>query len=324
MPFFSIIIPTYNRAYILPRALDSIKQQSFDDWECIIVDDSSTDNTIELINKYENEDKRFKYIKNTHKKGACGARNTGIDYATGKWIIFLDSDNSLFTMALTTIFNNIQQETKADIITWKSELINSLTEKSSGPLPWVCGNGHIHNEVFSCEYYIDTNAAAIKKQILDSIAGFDERCESFEEWDLHIRLSKTGLYHAINQPLNYYYTGNPDQLSLDELKHYNALMYIFHKYSAAWIENIDFYIKRRKVVFLCINKLCRYQKQIVSRCIYLMEKYEKDGIDNPNQYFDRSNSRIELLFSLSQKNNLLMTFKVACIMLSIKFSHHNI
>ena len=92
MPFFTIIIPTYNRANMLSKALDSVAAQSLTDWECVVVDDGSTDNTKELLNEYIARDNRFRYIYQENAERSA-ARNNGIRNAKGEYICFLDSDD---------------------------------------------------------------------------------------------------------------------------------------------------------------------------------------------------------------------------------------
>ena len=91
-PFFSIIIPTYNRANFLTKAINSVISQTFENWELIIVDDGSTDNTKVIVNEFEVNDNRIKYVyqKNSERSAA---RNNGISKALGDWICFLDSDD---------------------------------------------------------------------------------------------------------------------------------------------------------------------------------------------------------------------------------------
>jgi glycosyltransferase involved in cell wall biosynthesis len=91
-PFFSIIIPTYNRATLIQPTLDSVLTQTFQNWECIVVDDGSTDNTRELITSYIQKDERFRYVYQTNAERSV-ARNNGIGHASGEWICFLDSDD---------------------------------------------------------------------------------------------------------------------------------------------------------------------------------------------------------------------------------------
>ena len=90
-PFFSIIMATYNRGYCISRAIDSVLAQSFKEWELIIVDDGSSDNTEEIVKKYN--DKRIKYIKLSKNSGVNVARNRGYKEAKGEWCFILDSDN---------------------------------------------------------------------------------------------------------------------------------------------------------------------------------------------------------------------------------------
>ena len=106
MPFFSIITPTFNRGHILPRAIKSVLNQTFKDWELIIVDDGSTDNTSEIVKEFL-RDKRIKYIKLERNQGVGKARNKGIELSTGKFIIPLDSDDVLLENALEEIYKEI-------------------------------------------------------------------------------------------------------------------------------------------------------------------------------------------------------------------------
>jgi glycosyltransferase involved in cell wall biosynthesis len=94
-PFFSIIIPTYNRAHMISKAIDSVIAQTFENLELIIVDDGSTDNTKELVASYQVKDSRIQYIYQENAERSA-ARNNGIRNAHGKYICFLDSDDSYY------------------------------------------------------------------------------------------------------------------------------------------------------------------------------------------------------------------------------------
>jgi len=96
-PLISIIIPTYNRADLISETLNSVVAQTHENWECIIVDDGSTDNTANVILEYTNKDKRFKYYLRPGilNKGASPCRNYGLKQAKGDYIQFLDSDDLL-------------------------------------------------------------------------------------------------------------------------------------------------------------------------------------------------------------------------------------
>lgn len=95
MPKISVIIPTFNRAHIIRDTLESVINQTYKDWECLIIDDISNDNTEEVLESFLREDVRFKYFRRplNRKKGATVCRNIGLEMASGDYIQFLDSDD---------------------------------------------------------------------------------------------------------------------------------------------------------------------------------------------------------------------------------------
>ncbi len=93
MPSVTVVIPTYNRAKWLPVSVASVRRQTCVDWELLIVDDGSTDNTKEVVDQLSLEDPRIKIKRNVNAKGVSGARNTGISNANAEFIAFLDSDD---------------------------------------------------------------------------------------------------------------------------------------------------------------------------------------------------------------------------------------
>ena len=110
----SIIVVNYNYASFLPDALNSVLAQTIDNWECIIIDDGSTDNSVEIIKKYVKKDSRFQLIQIPH-SGVSVARNTGLDAARGKYIAFLDSDDCFTDYALEMLLH-FAKTTNADMV----------------------------------------------------------------------------------------------------------------------------------------------------------------------------------------------------------------
>lgn len=115
VPKISIIIPNYNYARYLDDALSSVVAQTFSDWECIVIDDASTDDSVKIINKYVKRDKRFKLIQMPRKSGISAARNAGLDAARGEYIAFLDSDDCYTEYALEMLYK-LAQSTDADMV----------------------------------------------------------------------------------------------------------------------------------------------------------------------------------------------------------------
>lgn len=89
----SIIMPSYNTAKYIGESIRSVQNQTYENWELIIIDDCSTDNSEEILKKYSLEDNRICYLKNEKNSGAAVSRNRGLRKAKGKWIAFLDSDD---------------------------------------------------------------------------------------------------------------------------------------------------------------------------------------------------------------------------------------
>lgn len=105
-PKYSIIIPVYNVAQWLPACLDSVLRQTIDDWECICVDDGSTDGSGTILDSYLAKDRRFRVYRKLN-GGAASARNQALDVVSGEWLVFLDADDMLADGALQ-IFNRLE------------------------------------------------------------------------------------------------------------------------------------------------------------------------------------------------------------------------
>jgi len=93
MPIVSIIMPSYNSGVHIAKSIESVISQTFKNWELIICDDNSNDDSLDIANRFSHKDARIKVLKNKHKKGAAGARNTCLSVASGRYIAFLDSDD---------------------------------------------------------------------------------------------------------------------------------------------------------------------------------------------------------------------------------------
>lgn len=230
----SIIIPSYNRCTVIPRALDSIQRQNYLEWECIVVDDGSTDDTENVVAEYVKQDSRYRYLKNTRKKGAQGARNTGIIEAKGDWVVLFDSDNKMHHDFLGKVVEAINRENIDVCSTW-SYVIDENTEERIGEFKWS-GYGEVHNNLLAGKSYFDNSSTIIRRQLLVDIGLLDEDCPAFQEWDTHIRLSNIGRYYTIQEYLIDYYTGSKDSISASKTKDIKGYLFILQKYKKEWIK----------------------------------------------------------------------------------------
>jgi glycosyltransferase involved in cell wall biosynthesis len=133
-PIVTVIIPTYNRGYIIGETLDSVLNQTYENWECIVVDDGGNDNTDEIIERYIDKSNRFKYFKRPIKllKGVSSCRNYGVDIAKGEFILFLDSDDILASYALENRMKHYKLYPNNDFLVFTTQFFdNNLNNKKN-------------------------------------------------------------------------------------------------------------------------------------------------------------------------------------------------
>jgi glycosyltransferase involved in cell wall biosynthesis len=121
-PFFSIIIPTFNRARLISRAIESVLSQDFDDWEMIVVDDGSADTTGDVVRAFSDIDPRISYHYSEN-QGAAAARNLGCSFASGKYFTFLDSDDEYLPKHLSLRAELISSEPAIELLHGNVEVI---------------------------------------------------------------------------------------------------------------------------------------------------------------------------------------------------------
>lgn len=225
-PLISIIIPAFNRGFIIERSLNSVLNQTNSNWECIIVDDNSTDNTENIVNNYVGLDNRFIYCKNNRHKGAQGARNTGILKAKGNWILLFDSDDFMHSDYLEQFVPYLTENN--NIVCCYGQMIDESTGASIQIMDTI-DNGNMFKKLLSGKRYVTYQASVIRKTCLLKIGLLDERCPSHQEWDTHLRLSKKSEYTIVPEILWDYYVGRNDAISADMTKHIQGQLYVISK-----------------------------------------------------------------------------------------------
>jgi glycosyltransferase involved in cell wall biosynthesis len=188
LPKVSVVIPTYNYGRFIERAISSVLSQSYQDYEIIVVDDASTDDTKKNINQLI--DKRIKYFRHDLNRGPSAARNTGIQYSQGKFIAFLDSDDEWLPDKLHHQVNLLSNSAPdVGLVYCGVQSINSITSKITNIYPKFRGN------IF--EPLLDANIISgcdssliIRREIFNELGLFDENMESSEDWDMWLRISQ--------------------------------------------------------------------------------------------------------------------------------------
>ena len=207
-PRVSVVIPTFNRATLVERAIDSVLGQTHSAFEIIVVDDGSTDNTsATLRNKYS--DKLVVFQQSN--RGVSAARNVGIAHATGNWIALLDSDDEWLPSKLAQQLALIKNHTDCllchtdEIWIRNSVRVNAMNKhKKSG--------GDIYQQCLPlCA--ISPSSVIFQKQLLDDVGNFDETLPACEDYDLWLRICAQHKVHYLDQKLLVKYGGHEDQLS---------------------------------------------------------------------------------------------------------------
>ena len=182
----SIIIPTFNRAHLISETLESIIQQTFANWECIIVDDGSTDNTPELIANYIKRDNRFQYLLRSKDivKGANSCRNLGFELSKGEYIKWFDSDDIMYHDLLETQLTSIDN---ADVSVCKLDFFTLDTNK------FIKTNSIFSNKLIEdyltgkVSFYI-SGPLWKKSFLINQKELFDENITNLDDWDFNLRM----------------------------------------------------------------------------------------------------------------------------------------
>ena len=226
-PTVSVIIPTYNRAHLIARAILSVLNQTFQDFELIIVDDSSTDNTEEVVNNFN--DKKIRYIQHKVNKGGAAARNTGIKAAKGEFIAFQDSDDEWLPEKLEKQMKVFKTSSAKVGVVYTGFWRIESSKKIYIPFTWVTEKeGDIHDEILKGNF-VTTQSAVVRRECFNKAGTFEERLPRFQDWELFIRISKYYCFKCIDEPLviSYYQTNS---ISADENAHIRAFELILDKH----------------------------------------------------------------------------------------------
>lgn len=209
MSTISIIIPTFNRSDFITIALDSVLKQTCNDYEIVVIDDGSSDDTREVLKPYQ-DNIRYFYQDN---KGIPTTRNRGIREATGDYIAFLDSDDYWLPEKLERQMECFSKNPRYGMIATRCSSISPDGKLRAKNRPGK--SGWVLIDLFKANF-IRTSSAMIKKGCLETVGLFDESLPECEEYDLWLRIANQYPIGFINDPLTVY-TDNPKGVSTDSL-----------------------------------------------------------------------------------------------------------
>jgi glycosyltransferase involved in cell wall biosynthesis len=186
-PLVTVIIPTFNRASIVGRAIRSVLGQTYPHWELLVVDDASTDGTEREIRSYS--DKRIKYIRHPQNRRVSAARNTGIRSAQGEYVSFLDDDDEWLPEKLAKeveVFRNSDPE--VGLVYTGKTVYDEHGRVLQVRMPTL--SGWVYDAMLDQHFIGSPSRVTVKKQVLDRVAGFDETFVNCQDYDLWLRVAK--------------------------------------------------------------------------------------------------------------------------------------
>lgn len=215
----SVVIPTYNRAELLARSVESVQRQTYRKWEIIIVDDCSTDDTEQIVKDFE--DYRIRYIRNEKNLGAGASRNRGVELARYKYIAFQDSDD-------VWRCDKLEKQMEYMSIHYEYDMVYcSFLKHYSDGNEIIVPNRQTGNRqgdmrtTLLINNMIGTPTILIKKECFMICGGFDEELRSIEDWDFVVRASEKSLIGFIEDVLVDAYE-TQGSISYDGAEYYKA------------------------------------------------------------------------------------------------------
>ncbi len=204
-PRVSVIIATYNYGAFITDSLRSVEEQTLHEWECLIVDDASTDDTAAVVAKFTDRDPRFRIIRMERNSGVSAARNRALQEAQGEFIQLLDADDVMAPAKLELHVRCLRNTPDVSVV--YSDFVHF-----SGSVDMLAAGGTVAEDKFSHEgpkvvsrllrgNAFRLNAMLFRKAVVDRLGGFKEQFRYVEDWDFWMRIASSGHhFHFLDEP----------------------------------------------------------------------------------------------------------------------------
>ena len=270
----SVIIPTYNSVHILKDSLGSVLKQTFKNWEIVVVDDASQDNTPIMVEKFiknNNLVSRFKYCRHEKNMGVAAAKNTGIKASCGEFVAFLDADDIWFPHKLEYVMNIFLKFPEVDLVC-HNELLSingTITNKLNYSKKTVNLNLNNKTLVYKNLFlsnFLSTSAVTIRRHCLEDEI-FDETLLVAEDYDLWLRLSRKYQFYFLDEFLGEYRKIEANALSNDIRRMCTGEVRVLKKNKIS-IGNIIFY---KRIFFIYLRTTLEILRRGISRGLILAD-----------------------------------------------------
>ena len=199
IPKVSVIITTYNRSYLLSKAIQSVLSQSFHGFEIIVVDDASQDNTAQIVNVFS--DKRIRYIRHHVNKGYCHSKNNGVKNANGEYIAFLDDDDEWFPEKLSMQVSMLDNSPLKIGVVYTGSIAVDIANGKELYTRISTMRGNIFQHLIRYEEFITTSSVLLRNICFEKVGLFDESIDYCSDYDMWLRIAKEFYFECIQVPL---------------------------------------------------------------------------------------------------------------------------
>jgi glycosyltransferase involved in cell wall biosynthesis len=283
-PLVSIIVPCYNQAQYLPEALQSVLEQTYGNWECIIINDGSTDHTAAVAQEWVSKDARFIYLYKVN-GGLSSARNLGLNLATGDYIQFLDADDFLDCNKLIYSLNECKNgsDKSLSIVVSNFRMFTDKVIDSTIPFCQLRQDFFtFKNMLFGWDYEFNI---PIHCGFFDSLFfkdfRFPNEINAKEDWVMWLNVFfKNPVFYFLDFPLAYYRT-HPESMTKDikhmEKNHLNAIVYLREVIPREIYNEFLIYVLRKKCEQLVLLKM-QIKKYKNSKSYKILDKLKQNTI----------------------------------------------
>ncbi|MEN3325777.1 MAG: hypothetical protein V7638_584 [Acidobacteriota bacterium] len=200
-PLVSVIVPTYNYGRFIAETLECLRAQTYVNWECIIIDDGSTDDTAERVSRFIEQDTRFKFLRQANARQAA-AKNNGLRNSAGPYIQFLDADDLIESQKLEKQVEYLEAHPEVDLVYGSmryfktdapAERLYWAWGENKPWMPETSGSGRGVLTALVRQNIMVINSPLMRRRVVDAVGLFDDRLPPAEDWDYWVRCAAAGM-----------------------------------------------------------------------------------------------------------------------------------
>jgi glycosyltransferase involved in cell wall biosynthesis len=261
-PLVSVIIPTYNYGALIGETLESLRRQTLAEWECVVVDDGSADDTAEVVARAAESDPRFRYLRQQNQRQAV-ARNTGLAAARGRYVQLLDADDLIESRKLERHAAYLESHPAVDIVYGgvryfrteePGERLHAMGAVNRPWMPEVSGEGHEVLEALVRGNIMVVNSPHVRRSLVERVGPFDAGLPPAEDWDYWLRCALAGA--------RLQFLDEPDTLALVRAHATSSSRDRFRMYSADLLIRDKLAASVKDARLLALNRELRAREEI--------------------------------------------------------------